>query len=547
MTEVLTSKLKSDTTRMFYDDIQNNDYYVFVSSVSQGTDRISASNSQYSRNQFLENTLFGKKVLPTDTKFMVKYYPWQKDAVYVQYDDTKDMVDKKFYAVVGPESSSTGDYRVYKCLSNNNETPSSTPPNWEAEIVSQIYRLADGYVWKFMYALTPSEFEAYNAIGYIPLPADTVINPDPNADANNVVYGSEVSDIFVDNPIDNNGYPSVAGFLMAAPSNDGTLTVRANDISLIANFYTGMSIYLTNPGGTFSQVYEIDTYTFQAATQYGKINVVGTPQADGILNGATFTIVPTVLITGDGTGAVAIPIVIEGNISSLLILNEGSGYTNIIASIVDPAYDFNPDDPNSIDVRAKLRPVLSPMGGHGWNLIDEMECRHILLYGYITETDNNQIGSTNSYSYIGIVKNPTFISASANSANTPTVFDNRISIVTDDIAYATVDATLTQLNSDNQITFSGKVHEVDETSNTVYISSYMGPYLNSANNDTSLDPTVKLVNPLGQRLTINSPQANNTVESNYTQRSGRVYFMEDFVPLLRTTTSREEYKLVLEF
>ena len=91
------------------------------------------------------------------------------------------------------------------------------------------------------------------------------------------------------------------------------------------------------------------------------------------------------------------------------------------------------------------------------------------------------------------------------------------------------------------------MHEVDETSNTVYIASYMGPYPNAANNDNSFDYTNNLINPQGQRITINSPKADNTVESDYVQRSGTVYFMEDFVPLARTSTSREEYKLVLEF
>jgi len=41
--------------------------------------------------------------------------------------------------------------------------------------------------------------------------------------------------------------------------------------------------------------------------------------------------------------------------------------------------------------------------------------------------------------------------------------------------------------------------------------------------------------------------ANNVIESPYTQRSGLVYFMEDFAPLERTQNSREEYKLLLEF
>ena len=547
MTEVLTSKLKSDTTRMFYADILDNDFYVFVSSVFQGTDRISATDSQGSKNQFLENTVFGKKVLGSDTKFMIKYHPWQKDQVYVQYDDQKDMTDEKFYSVVGPTNNDTGDYRVFKCLFNNNDGKSTAPPNWNPFTEGQIYRTADNYVWKFMYAITPSEFEAYNAVGFIPLAADVVINPDPNADANNVVYGSEISDIFVENPVDNAGYPSISGFLMAAPSNDGTLTVRATGINQIKNFYTGMSIYVTNPDGGPSNLYVITSYEFQIGVQYGKIGVEGTPLADGVLNGSTFTIVPTCVIKGDGTGAKALPNVINGNISSLLILEQGSGYTNVTASITDPTFDFDPEDPISIDVRAILRPVLSPKGGHGWNMIDEMHCRHILLYGYITEANNNRIGATNTYSHRGVIKNPEFWSASANSANTPTVFDNRIAITTDQFAFATVDALLTQVDSDNNVTFAGKVHEVDATSNTVYLSSYMGPYQNIADSDTSFDNTVKLVNPQGQRITINSPQANNTIMSDYVQRSGEVYFMEDFVPLARTETSREEYKLVLEF
>ncbi len=547
MTEVLTSKLKGDTTRRFFADIQSSDFYVFVSSVTQGTDRVSASNSQYSRNNFLENTLFGKKVNNSDTKFMIKYHPWQKDQVYVQYDDRVDMTDKKFYAVVGPVDNNTGDYRMFKCLNNNIDSKVTAPPSWDPFNGGQIYRTADGYVWKFMYAITPSEFEAYNAVGYIPLAADVVVNPDPNADANNVVYGSEMSDIFVDNPVDNNGYPSVSGFLMASPGNDGTLTVRSNDLSQIKNFYTGMSIYVTNPNGGPSSLYVIDTYTYQVGVQYGKIKVIGSPLADGVENGATFKIAPSCVIEGDGVGAKAFPNVIDGNIKSLLIMSQGSGYTNCTAKVTDPAFDFNPEDQNSIDVRVSLRPVLSPFGGHGYNMLDEMSCRHVLLYGYITETDNNQIGATNTYSHLGIVKDPSFVSASANSANTPTIFDNRIAITTDQFELATVDATLTQLDGDNQITFSGKVHEVDADANTVYISSYMGPYVNGANNDTSLDYTAKLINPEGQRITINSPQADNAVESDYIQRSGQVYFMEDFVPLARTSTSREEYKLVLEF
>ena len=84
MTEILTSKMKNDTTRMFFDDVQLNNYYVFVSSITSGTTRQSAVNAQYYTNELLENTLFGKKVLGSDTKFMIKFYDWQRI-----YDDMK--------------------------------------------------------------------------------------------------------------------------------------------------------------------------------------------------------------------------------------------------------------------------------------------------------------------------------------------------------------------------------------------------------------------------------------------------------------------------
>ena len=549
MAEVLTTKMKNDVTRSFYNDILDNDYYVFVSSVTQGNDRDTARNSQFSKSQFLENTVFGKKVFNSDTKFMIKYYPWQKDQVYVQYDDNEDMDGKRFYTVVGPNNNDTGDYRVFKCLSNNNDTPSSAPPNWNPFTTDQVYRTADGYVWKFLYYIEASEFEAYNALGFIPLiGSNFVINPDPNADANNVVYGSEISDIFVSNPVDNAGYQTLSGFVGAAPGNDGTITIKGDNINQITNYYSGMSIYTTNTSSNnISFLYKIIAYSYEPSTGFGKVVVDGTPLQDGVLNNASFVISPSVEIKGDGTGAKAIPNVIDGNISSLLILDHGKNYTSVVANVVDPLYDFDPEDPNSIDVRAILRPVLSPFGGHGYNLIDELHCRHILLYGYINETDNNQIGATNTYSYLGVVKNPEFVSASANTANTPDVFDNRIEIETNDTVYAVVDSTVKQLDADNNITFTAKIHEVDPNANKVYLNSYMGPYQNQANNDISLDPTRPLINETGQSIRINSPIEDNLIESDYIQKTGEVYFMEDFTPLARTFKSREEYKLVLEF
>jgi hypothetical protein len=479
---------------------------------------------------------------------MIKYYPWQSDSVYTQYDDKEDLQDKNFYAVVGPTNNDSGDYRIYKCLSNNNGVKSTTPPNYNPTTLQQIYRTPDGYVWKFMYYLTEQEFEAYNAAGYIPLSGNFAINPDPEADANNIITGSEVSDIFVENFIDNAGYPYVeSGLVDGPPGNDSTMLLRSDFLNEIQNYYSGMTIYVNTPNN-ISYTYVIDTYNWDVASDRGRVKVIGNPRDDGVIINSTFKILPTIKIEGDGEGAKAIPRILNGRITNIEVLDTGKNYNNITATVVDPAFDFDPLDPNTIDVRATLRPILSPLGYHNFDLIDELHCRHILLYSYITEADNNKIGKTNTYSHVGIIKNPEFTPdpLNANTAS-PNVFDNRIAVTTNEYAKVVVNSVVTQTDVNNDIVFSAIVHEVKPSANTIYLSNYMGPYINQANNDISLDLTKDLVNQTGQRIKINTPVANNVIESRYTQRSGTVYFMEDFFPLERAETSREEYKLVLEF
>ena len=88
------------------------------------------------------------------------------------------------------------------------------------------------------------------------------------------------------------------------------------------------------------------------------------------------------------------------------------------------------------------------------------------------------------------------------------------------------------------------------TSNTVYIAEYTGRYPSNASSgfgDTSFDLNLPLRNSAGTLIQITTPVANNVVFSEYIQRTGEVYYMEDFFPLERNDLSREEFKIVLEF
>jgi hypothetical protein len=659
MPEILANNFNQDINKLFIADAKaNDDYYMFVSSIG-GIEPVDSATSQ---NEFLEKTLFAKKIRNQDINFMIKYYPWQRGVVYSEYDDKIDLDGLNFYAVVGPNDNDTDDYRVYKCLNNNEDVGSQAPPTFDAANVNQIYETADGYVWKYMYRLTTLQFEAYNALGYIPIDPAATVNPAE-------VYGGGISEIQVTNAIVNNGYEEKNGLIksidgrVGGPSSHGNVKLeidpREQDWQATENYYAGQFFYATNPSSSVTNLFEIKSYkliqgsglaeitvgeelsnprrgSVENATQASPVVITSTShnlvngqpiifrdvvgmselivneadvdtlaattfyvsvvnadtfqlKADALLTtdldgtgfggyvsggtwkgltdfmvstatiNANIKIFPRVKIAGDGDGAVAIPEIDNGGINKIILLNKGTGYNNAIAQVVDPLIDFNPGGTESADVRATIQPIIEPKGGHAYNLLDEFRCKHFSMYGFITAEDNTKIGDKNTYGCIGIVRSPTFKdmtgiptwrSGQANTATEPDVFDNRIAIITDDYGRLNANSTITQVNVNNDIVFQAQIHEIDETSNTVFLAEYVGPYRNNAligNGDTSFNPNLAITSNTGQRITINNPINDNVIYSDYKQRTGEVYFMEDFFPLARTDLSREEFKFVLEF
>ena len=77
-------------------------------------------------------------------------------------------------------------------------------------------------------------------------------------------------------------------------------------------------------------------------------------------------ITDTVAITieGDGTGATAHAVVVNNTISKIVIDSRGSGYTHATAKISGNAI---------------LRPIISPIKGHGSSAVDELLARYVII------------------------------------------------------------------------------------------------------------------------------------------------------------------------
>jgi len=525
----ITSSYRTSNADVLVQDVSNSDYYIFVST----TVFSSTVNSSFSSNDFLEKTLFGKKVAPSDTFLMIENRRWLYSNIYDQYDDMLDISDKSFYVIVYPSDNSTGDYRVFKCLFNNYGAPSYNAPNYEADVDDQIYRMGDGYVWKYMYAITPTQFEKYTALRFAPIIG--------NSSANTALNKS-VDHIEVSNPEENKGYELKSGVIAEVLENDIVIysANTDNSLSAIKDYYTGQNLYVTNPDN-ISEVYTIDKYTYDTSNSRATIKLLDKDSFIQINH--SFKIFPRIEITGDGTGAVAIPQIRllpgdpdNGVIESVLILNKGSNYTRASARVVTPLYGFDPSATSSIDVEAILRPILSPSGGHATNFKYELKSKHALIYLTLTDTDNLSIPSSNVYGKIGLVKNPSFTSNTS-----PALFDNRIELQLSS-ALLEEDEIVTQV-FETEVTFRAQVHEA--SGNTAYLCNYHGPYQNydiDGYYDIPLDPTKPIVSSQNQFISIN-----NVVRPPYVQKTGDVYYMTSFATITRTPTSNEEYKIVLEF
>lgn len=120
--------------------------------------------------------------------------------------------------------------------------------------------------------------------------------------------------------------------------------------------------------------------------------VPGAIEAIKITNGGSGYGAATVAITGDGTGATATATVEGGQVKKINITNAGSGY-----SYADIVISGN-------GTGATARIIISPIGGHGKNAVNELFARTLIFFTTISAEKNQGIIVNNDYRQTGIIK-----------------------------------------------------------------------------------------------------------------------------------------------
>ena len=106
--------------------------------------------------------MIGAKLLTgNDIYHVIPRYDWAANTYFSMYDDCAcPLYNTVFYTV-------TSDWNVYKCLYNANSGPSTVKPT--QTVTNGTVTEVDGYIWKYMYTISPAEQLKFTTDGYIPV------------------------------------------------------------------------------------------------------------------------------------------------------------------------------------------------------------------------------------------------------------------------------------------------------------------------------------------------------------------------------------------
>lgn len=510
---IKTDEFTSTLMRAFVEKAANSVLYLFGSDFSNSEN---ATDTNYSKNYFLEHTIFGMKLTSDDVSFMFREIVWQTGIFYDMYDSEDILSDKDYYVIVEPEEDESGDYHVFKCLFNNNGGASSFAPYYNEAILENNgeIHLADGYIWKYMFTVPYLTVKKFRTRSYFPITINEEV-------ANTAVDGLSV--IQVENFADNTGYEKITGEIKFAPDDSGTVILDPNEneyFEVTNNFYRDRILYVTKSSN--GEEIGAAKYVITGSGSSGSDHFVTIESYNsGVFEidpEDDFQILPQVIIKGTGTGAEAIPVFnTDGTtINFIKILDRGSGYKAADAYIVDPV-SFNT---SAGDVRAILRPIIPPKNGHGSDSLEELRSNGVGISAGITSFATD-IPDSGGYSELGLVLEPTI-------TGSPNTFDNRLKIELASVANMEVGDVVSQSSG-----VTGIIHEIGE--DFIYVVDYNGAY-----NITFSDSLPLIFNSVNINIT-------DITESPYTQRTGDPIYISDFDTIQRSADKTETVKILIDF
>lgn len=304
------------------------------------------------------------------------------------------------------------------------------------------------------------------------------------------------------------------------------LTVQKDTVSALSGksgFYNGSSIYIRSGTGA-GQLRRIVSYDIIGND---RVATVDTAFTTTLTTASQYEIAPSVIISGDGTGAQAICHINSSTngLRSVEMINRGSNYTFADVSLVGTSGMVNLATSQIISPNpAVLRAIIPPRGGHGSNAYQDVYAHVVCISETFSRTDHP---ITNEYNKIALLANPSFL----NTTNIAS-FDDRL-LANTSILFGTtftIGETVTQADTN----YTGIVHQV--LGANVHFTGVRG--------DFSLNLTKNIVGNSSGTVA----QLNSITKPNRISGTGQVLYIEDLdLPINRSSTQSETIKIVIEY
>jgi hypothetical protein len=369
---------------------KKNRFYVVASGITSFEEVQEEKESEY--DAFLNiwsQTVFGKKA---DLVPVARRVEWTANTFYPQYDDRNEDIATEDFFVIDPDTK-----YIFKCIENpattSNTQPLSAnnPGEYPSLAIGTPFTLSDGYTWFFMGEVDDEDEALFGTSNYIPILANTTVT---NAAIDGALFVIDVES-------EGSGYLTLSG-KTGVPFGSSTNRVRIPGNTLNASYYANSGILIANTSGGIEvrQINSVTVNTSDPVNPFTEIVLVaGQNFTAGFLElGQDFIISPYVDITSKtGSGAEAYSVVgDDGQIQRIIVTKYGTSYRDATAVIRSA-----PD----IGSGATIRPIISPSGGHGSNIFDEL---YIDSFAIASKFDANNFPLEAKYSTLALLKNPTY-------------------------------------------------------------------------------------------------------------------------------------------
>jgi hypothetical protein len=236
-------------------------------------------------------------------------------------------------------------------------------------------------------------------------------------------------------------------------------------------------------------------------------------------------------VSGDGTSAnLSAKVDANGTIFDINILDGGENYTVAQITIESGATGTN----------ANLQAIIGPQGGHGFNPVEELGAGTLMMSIELNKGENDTIptiatvGSDEfDYRQISLVKNPKLDSGAVASNTNYSL----VALVTVQVLPAgqffSMDEVVYQGNSLDEATFSGTVVFWDDTNNTIHLNKLSGDF--------------QILEPIRGTVMTTPVTAFSLTESYIKYFTGKLLYVNNVTPVVRSEDQSEQIKLLLSF